>query len=55
MGPLVTVNRDSPANDFVLYSTDTNGADFYADNTIVCAADTDIEMEACELFISQAK
>ena len=50
---LVGTNSVSPANEFTLYSTDPNGAEFYADDAIVCTADSFLEFERCRMLIAQ--
>ncbi|MBI3722073.1 MAG: hypothetical protein HY248_05920 [Fimbriimonas ginsengisoli] len=48
---LVSVNAAVPAVQFNIYSTDSKGSEFYADNAVVCPADTDAELAACRLFV----
>lgn len=52
---LVTLNTVAPANEFVLYSTDPNGGEFYSDNAIVCPADTDAELLRCRLLLATTR
>jgi hypothetical protein len=49
---LVSTNLNSPANNFIIYSTDPNGSEFYADDAIVCSADTQEEFEGCQALIA---
>ena len=48
---LVTFNSVAPANEFVLYSSLSEGSEFYADDAIVCPAETAAELERCQELI----
>lgn len=48
---LVSFNSVAPANEFILCSTVAQGAEFYADDAIVCSAETTDELQQCETLI----
>ncbi|MGD1092091.1 MAG: hypothetical protein ABSB35_08875 [Bryobacteraceae bacterium] len=48
---LVGVNTSAPPEQFNIYSTNSTGSEFYASNAVVCPADTNAELAACEAFV----
>ena len=52
---LIGVNEGTPANQFALYSTAVGGSEFYADDAVVCPADTELELTACQVYVRQSR
>jgi len=48
---LVGVNTSVPPEQINIYSTNSTGSEFYASNGVVCPADTDAQLAACEAFV----
>ena len=44
---LVAISSSAPPSQFNIFGTTSSGSEFYADNAIVCPADTDSALQAC--------
>jgi hypothetical protein len=51
---LIGYNTVAPANEFILYSADPNGSEFYADNAVVCKAENFFELYECRALIASS-
>jgi hypothetical protein len=51
---LIGFNTVAPANEFILYSSDPQGSEFYATHAIACKAENFFELEACRALIGSS-
>jgi hypothetical protein len=49
---LIGYNTVAPANEFILYSADPQGSEFYADDAVVCRAENLFELQQCRSLIA---
>jgi hypothetical protein len=45
---LTAINVNAPVTEFVIYGSDPGGSEFYVQNAVVCPANSDLELAACE-------